>query len=140
MIEISVITKVNKRSSFLRNPVFYGIVGFILIAAPSIYFFFIGIPGTEVSETITQTDSGINRTITTRTVYMGTYNPFFLIFILLAGIAAWGCYRNTLLAWVGSLLMLIFSILGMFSIGMLILPGSILLLAGAVLRKFRLHS
>lgn len=133
----------NKILSFLGNPVFYGIVGFILIAAPSIYIFFIGIPGTEVSETITQTDSGnsgINRTITARTVYTGTHNPFLLIFILLAGIAAWGCYRNTLMALVGSLLMLIFSILAMFSIGILILPGSILLLAGAVLRKFSLQS
>lgn len=122
-------------TSFLQNPVIYGILGFILVAAPSLYFFFAGFPGTSVSETWNQTGNGINKTIVTETVWIGAFNPFLLIFVIGAAVAAWGCYRSSPMAWIGSLFVLAFSILAMFSIGILLLPGSIFLLTGAVFRS-----
>ncbi len=107
------------------------LLGFILVAAPSLFFFFAGIPGTQVSETEI---AGGNRTTVTETVWIGAFNPFPLIFVIGAGAAAWGCYRSTPMAWTGSLFVLAFSILAMFSIGLLTLPGSVLLLTGAALR------
>lgn len=124
-------------TSFLQDPVIYGMSGFILVAAPCLYIFFAGIPMTGVSETVTQTETGINRTIVTETVRMGAFNPFLLIFVIGAAIAAWGCYRSTPLAWIGSLFVLAYSILAMFTIGILILPGAIFLLTGAVFRTIR---
>ncbi len=41
------------------------------------------------------------------------------------------------MAWIGSLFVLAFSILAMFSIGMLILPSAILLLTGAVFKTIK---
>ncbi len=81
-------------TSFLQNPVIYGMIGFILVAAPCLYFFFTGFPMTGVSETVTRTETGINRTTVTETVRIGAFNPFLLIFIIGAAIAAWGCYRS----------------------------------------------
>ncbi|CAG0994013.1 hypothetical protein METP2_02793 [Methanosarcinales archaeon] len=89
-------------TSFLQNPVIYGILGFILVASPSLYFFFAGFPGTSVSETWNQTESGINKTIVTKTVWIGAFNPILLIFVIGAAVAAWGCYRRTSMAWIGS--------------------------------------
>jgi len=126
-----------RTASFLQNPVIYGILGFILVAAPSLYFFFAGFPMTGVSETLTQTESGINRTIFTGTIRIGAFNPFLLVFVIGAAVAAWGCYRSTLLAWVGSLFLLAYSILGIFTIGMFIFPGAIFLLTGAVLKTIK---
>ena len=111
-----------------RNPELYGLLGFILVAAPSLFFFFAGMPGTQVTET---EYAGGNRTVVTETVWIGAFNPFLLVFVIGAGIAAWGCYRSTPMAWAGSLFVLAFSILAMFSIGLLTLPGSVLLLIGA---------
>jgi hypothetical protein len=111
-----------------RNPEPYGLLGFILVAAPSLFFFFAGMPGTQVTET--EFVSG-NRTTITETIRIGAFNPFLLVFVIGAGIAAWGCYRSTPMAWAGSLFVLAFSILAMFSIGLLTLPGSVLLLIGA---------
>ena len=123
-----------KITSFLQNPVIYGILGFILVASPSLYFFFAGFPGTSVSQTWNQTESGMNKTIVTETVWIGAFNPYLLIFVIGAAVAAWGCYRSTPMAWIGSLFVLAYSILAMFSIGMLLLPGAIILLTGAVFK------
>ena len=120
-----------------RNPKLYGLLGFILVAAPSLFFFFAGMPGTQVSTT---EYAGGNRTIVTETVWMGAFNPFLLLFVIGAAIAAWGCYRNTPLAWAGSLFVLAFSILAMFSIGLLTLPGAILLLTGAAFKTVNKNS
>ncbi len=114
-----------------RNPELYGLLGFILVAAPSLFFFFAGMPGTQVTET---EHAGGNRTVVTETVWIGAFNPFFLVFVIGASAALWGCYRSTLLAWAGSLIVLAFSILTMFSIGLLTLPGAILLLTGAAFK------
>ena len=124
-------------TSFLHNPVIYGMLGFILVAAPCLYFFFTGFPGTSVSETVTQTETGINRTIVTETVRVGAFNPFLLIFVIGAALAAWGCYRSIPMAWIGSLFLLAYSILAILSIGPLILPGVIFLLAGAVFKTIK---
>ena len=117
-----------------RNPKLYGLLGFILVAAPSLFFFFIGIPGTSVKET--EYASG-DRTVVTETVWIGAFNPFLLIFVIGAAVAAWGCYRNKLMAWVGSLFVLAYSIIAMFSIGLPILPGSVLLIVGASLKIYK---
>lgn len=122
-------------TSSLQNPVIYGILGFILVSAPSLYFFFVGFPGTSVSETWNQTGTGINKTIVTETVWTGAFNPYLLIFVIGAAVAAWGCYRSTSMAWIGSLFVLAYSILAMFSIGILLLPGAIFLLTGAVFKS-----
>lgn len=114
-----------------RNPKLYGLLGFILVAAPSLFFFFMGMPGTSVTET---EYAGGNRTIVTETVWIGAFNPFFLVFVIGAAASAWGCYRSKLLAWVGSLFVLGFSILAMFSIGILTLPGALLLITGAAFK------
>ena len=128
---------IRRITAFLQNPVIYGILGFILVATPCLYFFFTGFPGTSVTETVTQTETGINRTIVTETVRMGAFNPFLLIFVIGAAVAAWGCYRNTTMAWIGSLFLLAYSILAILSIGPLILPGVIFLLAGAVFKTIK---
>jgi len=127
--------KMRRITSFLQNPVIYGILGFMLVAAPSFYFFFAGFPGTSTSETWNQTESGINKTSVTETVWTGAFNPFLLIFAIGAAVAAWGCYRSTPTAWIGSLFLLAYSILALFSIGMLLLPGTIILLMGAVFKS-----
>lgn len=120
-------------TSPLRSPKIYGLLGFILAASPAFFFFFAGIPGTRVTET----QIGSNETIVvTETVRMGAFNPFLLNFVIGAAVAAWGCYRSKLLAWVGSLFVLAFSILGIFSIGLLTLPGAVLLLVGAAFKTF----
>lgn len=122
-------------TSFLQDPVFYGILGFILVASPSLFFFFAGFPGTSISDTWIQTENGINKTTVTETVWTGAFNPYLLIFVIGAAVAAWGCYRNSTMAWIGSLFLLAYSILAMFSIGMLLLPGAIFLLTGAVFKS-----
>jgi len=120
---------------FLQNPVIYGILGFILVVSPSLFFFFAGFPGTSISDTWIQTENGINKTTVTETVWTGAFNPYLLIFVIGATVAAWGCYRNSTMAWIGSLFLLAYSILAMFSIGMLLLPGAIFLLMGAVFKS-----
>jgi hypothetical protein len=90
-----------------------------------------GIPGTMVTET-ESTDG--NRTVIVETVRHGAFNPFLLIFVIGAAVAAWGCHRNTLMAWTGSIFVLIYSILAVFSIGMLIFPGALLLIIGSSLK------
>lgn len=119
-------------NNFWRNPKLYGLLGFVLVAAPTLFFFFMGMPGTSVTET--EYANG-TRTVVTETVRMGAYNPFLLLFVAGAAIAAWGCHRSTLLAWAGSLFVLAFSILAMFSIGLLTLPGAVLLVIGAIFKK-----
>ncbi len=114
-----------------RNPKLYGLLGFILVAAPSLFSFFMGMPGTQVTAT---EYAGGNRTVVTETVWRGAFNPFLLLFVIGAAVAAWGCYRSKLLAWAGSLFVLAFSILAMFSIGLLTLPGAVLLVTGAAFK------
>jgi hypothetical protein len=121
-------------TSFLQNPVIYGILSFMLVAAPCLYFFFAGFPGTSVSEAWNRTESGINKTTVTETVWTGAFNPFLLIFVIGAAVAVWGCYRSTPMAWIGSLFVLIYSMLAIFSIGMLLLPGELFLLTGSVFK------
>ncbi len=117
-----------------RNPKVYGLLGFILVAAPSLFFFFMGMPGTSVTET---EYAGGNKTVVTETVWMGAFNPFLLSFVIGAVVAAWGCYRSKLMAWVGSLFVLAYSILAMFSIGLLTLPGAVLLVIGAAFKTIK---
>lgn len=114
-----------------RNPKLYGLLGSVLVATPSLFFFFMGMPGTSVTET---EYAGGNKTVVTETVWMGAFNPFLLSFVIGAAVAAWGCYRSKLMAWVGSLLVLAYSILGIFSIGLLTLPGAVLLVIGAAFK------
>lgn len=114
-----------------RNPKLYGILGFILVSAPPLFFFFMGVPGTSITE---KEYAGGNRTVVTETVRSGAYNPLLLIFVIGAAVAAIGCYRSKHMAWVGSLFVLAYSILAMFSIGMLIFPGAVVLLAGAAVK------
>lgn len=118
-------------SPLWRNPKLYGLLGFVLVAAPSLFFFFLGMPGTSVTETEYANGS---RTVVTETVWMGAFNPFLLSFVIGAAVAAWGCYRSTRMAWVGSLFVLAYSVLAMFSIGLLTLPGAVLLVIGAVFK------
>lgn len=118
---------------FWRNPKVYGLIGFILVASPALLFFLTGIPGTSVTET---EYAGGNKNVITETVWMGAFNPFLLSFVIGAAVAAWGCYRSKLLALVGSLFILAYSILAIFSIGLLTLPGAVLLIVGAALKTF----
>ncbi len=67
---------------FWRNPKLYGLLGFILIAGPTLFFFFAGMPGTQVTET---EYAGGNRTIVTETVWIGAFNPFLPVFVIGAG-------------------------------------------------------
>jgi len=92
---------------FWRDPEFYGLLGFILVASTSLLYFSTGMPVT-----------------------------FFLYFIIGAAVAMWGCYRNVLLAWLGGIFVLVLSILLIFSVGLLNFIGSIFLLAGAALKTF----
>ncbi|MBU4492402.1 MAG: hypothetical protein KKD69_08075 [Euryarchaeota archaeon] len=116
-----------------RNPKVYGLLGFILVAILSLFFFFAGISGTQVTET---EFAGGNKTVVTETVWVGAFNPFLLLFVIGAAVAAWGCHRSTHMAWVGSIFVLALSILAMFSIGILTLPGAVLLLIGAAFKTY----
>ncbi len=116
-----------------RNPKLYGLLGLILVAAPTLLFFIAGMPYSRV----TPTEVGSREYSVTETVWQGAFNPVSLYFVIGAAVAAWGCYRNTLIAWVGSLFVLILSILLLFSIGLLTLPGALLLVAGAVLKTIK---
>ena len=115
-----------------RNPKLYGLLGFILVASPPLFFFFMGVQGTSV--TVTGYPDG-NQTIVTETLWTGAFNPFLLIPVIGAAVAAWGCYRNKRMALAGSLFVFAYSILAMFSIGILLLPGAIILLTGAVFKS-----
>ena len=66
----------------------------------------------------------------------GAYLPFYLYLILGASVAALGCYRSALMAWLGSILVLALSISLIFSAGFLPFIGAIVFLAGAALRTF----
>lgn len=114
-----------------RNPKLYGLLGFVFVAAPSLFFFFMGMPGTSVTET---EYAGGNKTVVTETVWVGAFNPFLLSFVIGAAVAARGCYRSKLMAWAGSLFVLAFSILAIFSIGLLTLLGAVLLVIGAAFK------
>ncbi len=59
---------------FWRDPEFYGLLGFILVISTSLLYFFTFMPMTSL-----------------------------LYLVIGATVAAWGCYRNTLLAWLGSI-------------------------------------
>ena len=116
---------------FWRNPMFYGSLGFILVVVPCLYYFFMGISGTMVTET-GYADG--NSSVVVENVRQGAFNPFLLIFIIGAGVAAYGCYRNTRMAWAGSIFVLVYSMLAVFSIGLLLLPGALLLIMGSALK------
>ena len=120
-----------KIAPFWHNPVFFGMLGFIAIAIPCLFYFFMGVSGTMVSET--EYANGTRSTVV-ETVREGAFNPFLLIFIIGAGVAAYGCYRSTQMAWIGSIFVLVYSILAVFSIGLLLLPGALLLILGTTLR------
>lgn len=115
-----------------RNPKIYGLLGFILVAAPALLFFIAGMPYSRV----TPTEIGSREYSVTETVWEGAFNPVFLYFVIGAALAAWGCNRNTILAWVGSLFVLILSMLLLFSIGLITLPGALVLVIGAALKTF----
>ena len=126
----------NRATSLWRNPKVYGLLGFILVASPTLLFFFAGMPYSRV----TPTEIGSYEISLTETVWEGAFNPFFLYFVIGATVAAWGCYRNTLLAWVGSLFVLTLSIITLPCIGILTFPGAVLLLASAALKTFNKSS
>ncbi len=115
-----------------RNPKIFGLLGFILVAAPMLFFFFAGMPYTGVSSTVI----GSREYSVTETVWEGAFNPVFLYFVIGAAVAAWGCNRNKILAWAGSLFVLFLSILALFSVGLFTLPGAVLLVSGAALKTF----
>ncbi len=121
-------------TSLLRNPVFYGSLGLILVALPCLYYFFMGVSGTMVSET--EYANG-TRSMVVETVRQGAFNPILLIFIIGAGVAAYGCYRSTQMAWIGSIFVLIYSFLAVFSIGLLLLPGALLLIIGSAIKTMK---
>ena len=124
----------DKTKQLRYNPKLFGLLGLILIAVPMLFFFFAGLPNAEVKET--QYANG-SKTIVTGTVWEGAFNPVFLFFVFCASIAALGCYRSVLMAWIGSLLVLTLSILAFFTVGLFAFPGTILLLLGAVLKTFK---
>jgi hypothetical protein len=93
---------------FWRDPEFYGLSGFILVVSTSVLYFFTYMPMTSL-----------------------------LYLIIGAAVAAWGIYRNTLMAWLGSILVLALSISLMFSAGLLPIVGAVVLLAGAALTTFK---
>jgi len=118
-------------NSCFSNPRIYGLIGFILVAVPTLLFFFVGMPAEQTS-----TQIGSDEIISVReTVWEGVFNPIFLIFVFGAALGAWGCYRNTLLAWTGSLFVLVLSIITLPSIGLLTLPGAVILMAGAIVKS-----
>lgn len=123
-------------TSLLRNPVFYGSLGLIFVALPCLYFFFMGVSGTMVTET--EYANGTRSTVV-ETVRQGAFNPFLLIFIIGAGVSAYGCYRNTRMAWIGSIFVLVYSILAVFSIGLLLLPGALFLIIGSALKTMKTY-
>ena len=119
-------------NSYFSNPRIYGLMGFILVAVPTLLFFFVGMPGEKISSTQIDSDEIIS---VRETVWEGAFNPIFLIFAFGAALGAWGCYRNTLLAWTGSLFVLVLSIITLPSIGLLTLPGAVILTAGAIVKN-----
>lgn len=119
------------KAPFWRNPVFYGLVGFILVVAPCLYYFFLGIPETSIGEIVYANGTKV---VVVETVRTGAFNPFLLIFVIGATVAVLGCYRNTFMAWIGSIFVLVYSILAGFSIGLVLLPGALLLIIGTALR------
>jgi hypothetical protein len=124
----------DKTKQLWYNPKLYGLLGLILVAVPMLFFFFAGLPymgGGEI-----QYANG-SKTVVTGTVWEGAYNPSMFLFIFLAVIATLGCYRSILMAWVGSILLLILSILAGFTVGLFALPGTMLLLVGAVLKTIK---
>jgi hypothetical protein len=94
--------------TFWRDPEFYGSLGLVLVAGTSILYFFTSTPMTSL-----------------------------LYLVIGASAAAWGCYRNILLAWLGSILVLTLSISLIFSEGLLPFIGAVVLLAGAILKTFK---
>jgi hypothetical protein len=94
--------------TFWRDPEFYGSLGFVLIAGNSILYFFTSTPMTSL-----------------------------LYLVIGATAAAWGCYRNILLAWLGSILVLALSISLTFNAGLLPFIGAIVLLTGAIFKTFK---
>ncbi len=124
----------DKTEQLWYNPKLYGLLGLILVAVPMLFFFFAGLPymgGGEI-----QYANG-SKTVVTGTVWEGAFNPIFLFYVFCAAIAALGCYRSVFMAWIGTLLVLVLSILELLTIGPFAFPGTILLLAGAVLKTFK---
>ncbi len=115
----------------ISNPKLYGLLGLTLVSIPMLFFFFAGLPYTGGGEI--QYASG-SKTVFTGTVWEGAFNPVMFIFIFLAVIATLGCYHSKLMAWLGSILLLILSIITGFTVGMFALPGTIVLLIGAILK------
>jgi hypothetical protein len=124
----------DKTKQLWYNPKLYGLLGLILIAVPMLFFFFAGLPYTGGGET--QYANG-NKIVFTGTVWEGAFNPIFPVFVFWAAIAALGCYRSILMAWIGTLLVLTLSILALFTVGLFAFPGTILLLIGSVLKTFK---
>jgi len=108
-----------------RNPKVYGLLGYILVAIPSLLFFFKGISGFRYYPAIHIAEM------------QGAYQPFYLYLILGASVAALGCYRSALMAWLGSIFVLALSISLMFSAGLLPIVGAFVLLAGSALTTFK---
>lgn len=120
---------INKKwrlAPLLRNPKIYGLPGYILVAAPSLLFYFEMIAGIRYYPA----------THITETTWQGTYQPFYLYLISGATVAAIGCYRSAFMAWLGSILVLALSISLIFRAGLLPFIGAIVLLAGAAFMTF----
>jgi hypothetical protein len=111
----------------LHNPKVYGLLGYILVAVPSLLFFFERRPEIHYYPSTHVTES----------IWGRAFQPFYLYLIFGATVAALGCYRSALMAWLGSIFVLALSILIIFSAGLFPFVGAIVLLAGAVLTTFK---
>jgi hypothetical protein len=47
-------------NSYFSNPRIYGLIGFILVAVPTLLFFFVGMPGEKISSTQISSDEIIS--------------------------------------------------------------------------------
>jgi len=117
----------------LANPKLYGLIGLVLVAMPMLFFFFAGLPYTGGGKTRFANGTTISYS---GTVWEGAFNPSMLIFIFLAVVAMFGCYHNKRLAWIGSVLLLILSLVAGFTVGLFAVPGTIFLLVGAFLKSY----
>ena len=115
-------------------------LAFLITAAATLYV--LNLPVYKGIETV-HTESGTTTIETTKTVAEanGPWVVYLLIGLtLISGVPLFIAFtRPTLLRlvmWVSMLLLMAFSILGAFTIGLAFMPGAILLLAGAILTLF----
>jgi len=110
------------------------------MAALSLFFILIGIPGS--SGTITLVCSTGN-SCSSSSQYATTFTPtlYALIPLLLATVSGFGFYkRRMVLVWVTTVMLLIFSIISLVSIGVLYIPFAIALVALTFMNRRNPHT